>query len=210
MPKYPRDRFDEVPRDLERVGAHRSEPRRGRGWVVVAWAALATGLLVGAGVVALGVLNDSFQFVAPSATSSAEAGDGATEPADAATDDAEGATDGATEAAGETPAVTPTPTATAADPSDVPASTTIAVLNATTTSGLAGRAATTLDTAGWTVGSQGNAPERSATSTVYYATAADRAAALGVAESLGVDATQQSTAFPGATITVVLGTDFSS
>lgn len=210
MPKYPRDRFDEVPRDLERVGAHRSEPRRGRGWVVVAWAALATGLLVGAGVVALGVLNDSFQFVAPSTSSSAEAGDATTEPSDEATDGDGAATDGSTDAAGETPAVTPTPTATAADPSDVPASTTIAVLNATTTSGLAGRAATTLDTAGWTVGSQGNAPERSATSTVYYATAADRAAALGVAESLGIDATQQSTAFPGATITVVLGTDFSS
>jgi hypothetical protein len=207
MPKYPRDRFDEVPRDLERVGAHRSEPRRGRGWIVVAWAALATGLLVGAGVVALGVLNDSFQFVAPSSSSTAEAGDAGTEPADGAT---EGATDGAEGdgAAGETPSATQTPSATAADPADVPASTTIAVLNATTTSGLAGRAATTLDTAGWTVGSQGNAPERSATSTVYYATTADRSAALGVAQALGIDATQQSTAFPGATVTVVLGSDF--
>ncbi|MGN6446184.1 LytR C-terminal domain-containing protein [Amnibacterium sp.] len=50
-----RDRFDDVPADLARVGAHRA-PRRGRGLVTFAWAALATGVLVGAGVLGLGVI----------------------------------------------------------------------------------------------------------------------------------------------------------
>jgi hypothetical protein len=48
----PRDRFDDVPVDLARIGAHRA-PRRGRAFVTFAWAALATGVLVGAGVLAL-------------------------------------------------------------------------------------------------------------------------------------------------------------
>ena len=49
----PRDRFDDVPADLARVGAHRAPARRGRGFVTFAWAALATGALVGAGVLGL-------------------------------------------------------------------------------------------------------------------------------------------------------------
>jgi hypothetical protein len=52
----PRDRFDDVPVDLARVGAHRAPTRRGRGFVTFAWAALATGVLVGAGVLGLGVI----------------------------------------------------------------------------------------------------------------------------------------------------------
>jgi LytR cell envelope-related transcriptional attenuator len=52
----PRDRFDDVPVDLARVGAHRAPTRRGRGFVTFAWAALATGALVGAGVLGLGVI----------------------------------------------------------------------------------------------------------------------------------------------------------
>jgi hypothetical protein len=51
----PRDRFDDVPVDLARVGAHRA-PARGTGFVTFAWAALATGVLVGAGVLGLGVI----------------------------------------------------------------------------------------------------------------------------------------------------------
>jgi len=214
MPKYPRDRFDEVPHDLDRVGAHRSEPRRGRGWIVFAWAALATGVLVGAGVVALGVLNDSFQFVAPTSTSSAQAQDDETDPAatdpaatDAAGDDATGGD--STDAPGDEATETPTPTATAADPAAAARTTTIAVLNGTTTSGLASRASSTLTEAGWRVATQGNAPDRATSTIVYYSSAASESAALGVARSLGVATTQQSGAFPDATVTVVLGSDFS-
>lgn len=52
----PRDRFDDVPADIARVGAHRAPTRRGRGFVTFAWAALATGVLVGAGVLGLSVI----------------------------------------------------------------------------------------------------------------------------------------------------------
>ena len=56
MPEYPRDRFDRVPTDLARVGAHRAPRRAGAGWIAFAWAALATGVLVGAGVFALNII----------------------------------------------------------------------------------------------------------------------------------------------------------
>ena len=55
--KHPKDRFDRIPPDLTRVGAHRAPRRSGRGLVAFAWAALATGLLVAAGVAALFVIN---------------------------------------------------------------------------------------------------------------------------------------------------------
>ena len=50
------DRFDRLPADLERVGAHRSTEKQGRGWVGFAWAALATGILVVGGLFGLSVL----------------------------------------------------------------------------------------------------------------------------------------------------------
>lgn len=62
MPTYPPDRFDTQPEDLTRVGAHRAPRRRGRGFVTFAWAALATGVLVGAGVVGMFVINDRVSF----------------------------------------------------------------------------------------------------------------------------------------------------
>ncbi|MGA7148438.1 MAG: LytR C-terminal domain-containing protein [Microbacterium sp.] len=51
MPKttFPRDRFDDLP-DVDRVGAHRAENPRMRGWVVLLWAALATVVLIAVGI----------------------------------------------------------------------------------------------------------------------------------------------------------------
>ncbi|WP_345751950.1 LytR C-terminal domain-containing protein [Microbacterium rhizophilus] len=54
---YPRDRFDDVPRQAARVGAHRAEqPRTPRG-VVLLWAALATVVLTIAGIIGFLVLS---------------------------------------------------------------------------------------------------------------------------------------------------------
>ena len=50
------DRFDRLPADLERVGAHRAVAKQGRGWVGFAWAALATGILVVGGLFGLSLL----------------------------------------------------------------------------------------------------------------------------------------------------------
>ena len=70
--KYPKDRFDEIPDDVQRVGAHRS-PRKGRGWVAFGWAALATVVLVGIGVIGLFAANGTINFSDPLANSTATA-----------------------------------------------------------------------------------------------------------------------------------------
>jgi hypothetical protein len=191
MAKHPRDRFDEVPADLERVGAHRAEARRGRGWVVFAWCALAVGVFVGAGVVYLGVANDSFQFVSPTSDGTADAGSAT--PSDGETTDP----------------TTPAETVAPADPASVdPDVTTITVLNGTTTSGLAGRASLALAETGWTVAGQGNADGTVPSTTVYYVDAADEAVARGVARDLGATTVELSDAFPDSSVTAVLGADY--
>ncbi|GAA2751978.1 LytR C-terminal domain-containing protein [Amnibacterium kyonggiense] len=69
----PRDRFDDVSPDLARVGAHRAPARSGRGFVTFAWAALATGVLVGAGVLGLSVIEKNVSATGDTTTSSAAA-----------------------------------------------------------------------------------------------------------------------------------------
>ena len=46
----PKDRFDDLPADRRRVGAHRAENPRLRGGAVLLWSALATLVLVGVGI----------------------------------------------------------------------------------------------------------------------------------------------------------------
>ena len=50
MAKFPEDRFDRLPDDLKRIGAHRGPRRKGGGWIGFAWALLATGVLVFGGL----------------------------------------------------------------------------------------------------------------------------------------------------------------
>lgn len=47
---FPRDRFDDLPSESGRVGAHRAENPRLRGWLVFLWAAVLTLVLVIAGI----------------------------------------------------------------------------------------------------------------------------------------------------------------
>ncbi len=47
---FPRDRFDDVARDKGRVGAHRAELPRGRGWATFLWASVAAVVLFVGGV----------------------------------------------------------------------------------------------------------------------------------------------------------------
>ncbi|MWB97729.1 LytR C-terminal domain-containing protein [Agromyces seonyuensis] len=58
MPEtFPKDRFDSIPRGIERVGAHRAPARRGRGWVWAGWTALAAVIVATAGILgAMGYL----------------------------------------------------------------------------------------------------------------------------------------------------------
>ncbi len=52
MPRtiYPKDRFDDLPADVERIGVHRAENPRLRVGVIVMWSAIATIVLVALGV----------------------------------------------------------------------------------------------------------------------------------------------------------------
>ena len=178
MPARPRDRFDDVPADLARVGAHRAPARRGRGLATFGWAALATGVLVGAGVLGLSVIERGVATTGGGTTSSSSS------------------------AAAAVPAATIDPNAS------------VVVLNATKTSGLAASAAATAKSDGWKVGSTANADTQDVkVSTVYYGAKSAQGAALGLAKSLGIGRTQQSTRFDvqGRTrLTVVLGSDFTA
>lgn len=181
--KYPRDRFDEIPDDLYRVGAHRAPRGKGRGWIAVGWAALATVLLVAAGIFALSQVNGANSFHSTA---------GAAAPTAPAT---------------HTPTPTPTPTIV---PTVNPALK-VNVLNGTTTSGLGTKVGTKLKAAGWKIGTIGNASKQNVTSTVvYYSSPADQAAALGAVQSLPGASAQltQDYANTGADLTVVVGSDY--
>ncbi|SDY40348.1 LytR C-terminal domain-containing protein [Herbiconiux ginsengi] len=178
MARFPEDSFDHLPAHRERVGAHRGPRPRGRGWIVVAWAALATALLVGGGVTYLAVINNNIQFT-----------------------DAFGGT--STAAPSDTP--TPTPTITPVTDGTLA----VTVLNGTDNVGLAGRVGQAAIAGGWNVGTMANASSTDfATTTVYYEDPANEGAALGLAQLLGNAATEQSSTFQGAALTVVLGTDY--
>ncbi len=71
MTSFPRDRFDDLPVDLSRVGAHRAPAKRFRGLVAIAWAALVTGILVGAGVLGLNAIDARNGDIGPSAAAAA-------------------------------------------------------------------------------------------------------------------------------------------
>jgi hypothetical protein len=181
MARFAQDSFDRLPAHVERVGAHRGPKARGRGWIVFAWAALATVLLVGAGVTYLAVVNNNIQFHDVFA--------------------------GGSSSATPTPTPTPTPTVSVAPTTD--ASLSVTILNGTDNAGLAGRVGDAATAAGWNVGAPANSSTTDfATTTVYYSAAADEGAALGLAQLLGNAHTEQSDAFPGADLTVVLGVDY--
>ncbi|SBN61188.1 LytR cell envelope-related transcriptional attenuator [Curtobacterium sp. 9128] len=197
MTRFPHDRFDDVT-DGPRVGAHRGMHRRGRGWIAFAWAALATGVLVGIGVLVLALLNGSYSFTgdsssAPSASASSSASSSSSSsPSDGSSSSSSSSSESA-----------------AATPADQ-GSTTLVVLNGTSTPGLAASGTSKLTAAGWKVTSSGNAGTTGTASTiVYYQQESQAALAKGIAQSLGVTAVEQSAAFPNADISVVLGADFS-
>jgi hypothetical protein len=68
---YPRDRFDEIPHDVARVGAHRAENPRIRGGVVFLWAAAAAVVLTVAGIFGALVVSGRVSFGPPEAAPTA-------------------------------------------------------------------------------------------------------------------------------------------
>jgi len=188
MASSPRDRFDDLPADLTRVGAHRAPAKRGRGWVRFAWAALATGVLVVGGLYGLSRVNPAISFDIP-----VLAGGGGAEPGESATPE---------------PEVTPVTDPTTVDPAlDL----TISVLNGSPTDKQQEAAANQIGLAGWPTPAAAVAGSRDTeATTIYYNGAAFEGIALGLAELLGTDPTKivNSDFYQGASVTIVLGADY--
>lgn len=182
------DRFDSVPDDLLRTGAHRAAPKRGRSWIAFAWAALATGVLVAAGLFGLAVIRGTIElpFATPSAT--------------------------ATQKSTGTPKPSPTPIPTVK--ARINPALSIAIVNGTKTKGLATAAGNDLVKQGWAgasekIGSRTNAASSDITKTlIYYGDAANEGAARAMVLSLKIGEIRLSAAYPGSPITVVLGSDY--
>lgn len=184
MASHPHDMFDDVPEELQRVGAHRAPVARRSGWITFAWAALATGVLVGGGILAFTIATGGFDFGSSSSPSAA----------------------GTSASPAPSSSVTPI-----TDPSDIPSDSdiTITILNGTTTDNLEDTAQTALDDAGWPVGTATEAESKDAdTTVVYYTDAANEDIALGLVEALGVGTAEQTDEELGAPLTIVLGSDY--
>lgn len=182
MPSYPRDRFDEIPTDLLRVGSHRAPKKRGRGWIAFGWATLATVILTLGGLVGLAAINSSINFDLPFFRG---------EPID-------------------TPSSTQTPTAEPTIAPDVPISVlngtpTTGLANQVgdllVEKGWGGAAIG--------VGSRANSSSTDIDKTiVYYSDPSYEGAARGLVLALGIGEIQLSTDFTGAPLTVVIGADY--
>ena len=177
------DRFDTVPDDLLRTGAHRAAPRKGRGWIAFAWAALFTGILVAAGLTGLAVIrgNINLPFFSSTAPSSSA-----------------------------TPTSTPTPTITPAINRDL-AITVLNGTSRNSLATEVGDFLVRQGWAGAAdgKGSRANAATRAIkTTVVYFGEEVNRAAAEAMVLSLKVGTVSLSNAYPGSPITVVLGSDF--
>jgi hypothetical protein len=182
------DRFDRVPADLERVGAHRALAKQGRGWVGFAWAALATGILVVAGLFGLSLLG-KVDLGLPTFSG----GDAST------------------------PTATPTPTPTATPLTD-PATLApergiqITVLNGSPTEALDDVVGGQLAALAWPVGAMTQASDRTIEKTyIYYADPLNEDVARGIAITLGVGEIRlvPVESMPSsAPIAIVLGADF--
>lgn len=188
MTKYARDEFDRVPEASSRQGVHRAAPgpasHRLGPILTVGIAALAIGLVAFLILPKLGFSStDPLSMLTGS--SAAGAASGTTPSPESTAGTSEAGTAGSSPSAAplattseSSPAsATPTPTVPPVDKTQP-----VAVYNATTTAGLAGRVAETVQTGGWTLGPVGNwggLPQQ--TSVIFYSGAAQKetAAALG-------------------------------
>jgi hypothetical protein len=189
MANFPQDQFDEVPAELKRVGAHRAPRPRGRGAINFAWAALATGILVVAGLYGLSRVNPDISFTLPDF--GGDAGD---------------------------PGAVPSPSASSVAPVTDPSTVdkdldlSISVLNGSSVDGLQNTAADAIKAAKWPNPARANATARDEPTTViYYRSTEFEGIALGLQQLLGgVGKIQLSDAFLGAPVTIVVGEDYAT
>lgn len=182
MADFPQDRFDDVPSEVLRVGAHRAPKKKGGGWIGFGWAALATVILTIGGLLGLAAINNKIDFNLPFLPAPTE----------------------------EVPTPTQTPTAEPTVAPEVPLSIlngtpTVGLANqvgdALVAKGWGGAAEG--------IGSRANSASNDVeTTTVYYADPSLEGAARGLVVALGVGEIRLSTDYPGSQITVVIGLDY--
>lgn len=160
--KYPKDRFDDLPKSLLRRGAHRAPRTRLSkmwSWIVALCAFV---LLVGLGVGVMWMIDKQVQFIADDEPKQAQ-------PIETATPS-------------ETPTPTPTGPSATVDPNM-----NVTVLNGVGTGGLATAGSEYLAQAGFTVGTIADADSfENPTTRVVIANEEARGAAMGVVEAIGV------------------------
>jgi hypothetical protein len=188
MPDFPPDRFDDLPRDSVRVGAHRAPRNRGATWRLVGIGAAACVVLVVVGLAGLAAIDDRLELDIPVLTAPPDGGpDGPTGPGESGVE----------------------PITNAAD-ATLPNDFTITILDGTGSMGRGPQAQSALDARGWPVGTVTQAAVSDIEETVVYYTSADlEAVARGMVELLdNVAEIELTDVFPGAPITIVLGTDY--
>lgn len=218
MTQYPRDEFDQVPESAARQGVHRERlvPPRSNGLVLKVVAGI---LVLAVGLAAyflfprLG-LGQASQVTAetssPAPMPSITAEGAASEAPDEEPSEEPSATAAPPES--ESPSAEPTPeeepTPEATEPAVVvDRAQPVAVLNATTVSGLASTAAGRLQTDGWNVSQIGNwTGQQLQGSIVLYNGEEQRPTAEALAGALGIAAVQGNAGFGN--ITVVVGPGF--
>ena len=192
---YPPDEFDRIPTVTGRRGAHRTRQSP-------VLAALPV-LLVALTVVAVVLVATTLLGSRP--PQSAASGTGGDVPVGEPTQSTPAPT------GTQTPSATPSPDETSTPSASTPPvdrTVKIEVLNATRTTGLAGKGAARLKDAGWTVSGTDNYRDGTVPTTVFYATDDLAPTARAVAGDLGTDRTELDAELADP-ITVVLGSDFS-
>lgn len=195
-PSFLPDRFDDVERDLGYVGTHR---RQRSSWSVFAPVGIGFGAVVVLILAGIWFVDRSDDYLTLDASEVPVITGEAPE-----------------EEAAEEPVIiepeVPEEVVAVSDPTQIDTEgLTLTVLNGTATQGMAARAVDRLVAIGWPEATATNADSTDIQqSVVAYSEDADKAIALGIAQELDLDADSvvQTTAYPGARVTVVLGADY--
>jgi hypothetical protein len=195
-PSFLPDRFDDVERDLGYVGTHR---RQRSSWSVFAPVGIGLGAVVVLILAGIWFVDRSDDYLTLDASEVPVITGEAPE-----------------EEAAEEPVIiepeVPEEVVAVSDPTQIDTEgLTLTVLNGTATQGMAARAVDRLVAIGWPEATATNADSTDIQqSVVAYSEDADKAIALGIAQELDLDADSvvQTTAYPGARVTIVLGADY--
>ena len=195
-PSFLPDRFEDVERDLGYVGTHR---RQRSSWSVFAPVGIGLGAVVVLILAGIWFVDRSDDYLTLDASEVPVITGEAPE-----------------EEAAEEPVIiepeVPEEVVAVSDPTQIDTEgLTLTVLNGTATQGMAARAVDRLVAIGWPEATATNADSTDIQqSVVAYSEDADKAIALGIAQELDLDADSvvQTTAYPGARVTVVLGADY--